>query len=312
MFCVWQSSLCVVMACSGQIALAQFGGNAVATPVKNSANEQVLFPQGLPSVDVMLRAALERHPDVLVARSKLQAAEAEQRQAELKALKEVIDLRDRWEKAKSVTAALAKGNPAELRSALIHQSAVEWELAFVLGTGGEHLGGPKATVEGPKAASSTSSAAPVAPIVIASVVPTQEQATPIREKLKRKVDFTFVDTPLKEVVRYFSEESGLRFVVDEQALEEAGVPANDLPITCDLGEIELVSAIQALEDLKDPLYFVVRDYGICVTTKSRQSWKTVSVWDFVKLSDQELQEKLQQQRQDFESQNNAPRGGGFF
>lgn len=307
----WPLFLCVTVACSGQIALGQFGAISVAAPARNDAPERVLFPQGLPGVEVMLRAALDRHPDVLAARSKLQAAQAEQRQAELRALKEIMELRDRWEQAKSLTAAVGKGNPTDLRTALINQSAIEWELAFVLGTGGEFLGGPKAAGDEGKPASTNPPATNVAPIVIASVIPTKEQATPIREKLQKKIEVTITEMPLKEVARYFSVESGLRFVLDEQGLEESGISVDE-PVTCELGEIELVSAIQAMEDLKEPLCFIVRDYGICVTTKARHSWKTVSVWDFVKLSDQELQEKLQQQRHEVESQNNAGRGGGGF
>src|SRR5258705_9784436 len=72
------------------------GGNPAGPPAEAAAAEQRLFPNGLPKIESMLKAALEHHPEVLAARSKLRAAEAELRQAELTALKDVMRVRDRW------------------------------------------------------------------------------------------------------------------------------------------------------------------------------------------------------------------------
>lgn len=78
-----------------------------------------------------------------------------------------------------------------------------------------------------------------------------------------------------------------------------GTPVAGAPVSSDsLGEVELVAALQALRDLVKPLYFVVRDYGILVTTEDKRSSQTVSAHDFEKLSEEELRDKLQQQRQE--------------
>ncbi len=282
------------------VALGQAGENRgdVAT------SEQRLFPKGLPKIEVMLREALEQYTDVLAARSKVRAAEAEQRQAELRALKDMMMIRDRWEKANNLVSAVASGNPADLRSALANQAAIEWELAFLLGSRGTSLAESPSVSDAGK---TVPNAAAVAPVVIDSVVPAGDQAASIQKILKTTVDMGYDDAPLRDVATFLSEQSGLRIVLDNESLEEEGL-SGDYRITCELGEMELVAALQALEDLQRPLYFVVRDYGILVTTKGRRSSETVSVQDFAKLSDRELRDKLQQQRQE---ESERSRNGGM-
>src|SRR5262245_14648966 len=85
-------------------AFAQFGGgrggtpttpgnNPAAAPAEPAAGDQRVFPNGLPKMESMLKSALEHHPEVLAARSKVRTAEAELRQAELAALKDVMKVR---------------------------------------------------------------------------------------------------------------------------------------------------------------------------------------------------------------------------
>ena len=147
-----------------------------------------------------------------------------------------------------------------------------------------------------------------APAVIGDVIPRGEQAKAMKDKLGREIPLQMEVTPLTDVATFLSEASGLRFILDKQRLEEDGFPA-DSPITLKLGDVELGTALQALEDLHKPLYFVIRDYGVLVTTESSRSSRSVSARDFWKLTDEELREKLRQQHQ--EEMGLGGMGGGY-
>ena len=96
-----------------------------------------------------------------------------------------------------------------------------------------------------------------------------------------------------QVAEFLSEKSGLRFILDQQNLDEG---AADAPITLKLGELELGAVLQALEDVKSPICFIVRDYGILVTTHESQPLNSVTARDFWKLTEDELREKLRLRR----------------
>jgi hypothetical protein len=241
----------------------------------------------------MLKASLEHHPEILAARAKLRAAEAEQRQAELKALKDIMDIRDRWEKASQAAVATLPPNHPGILERLRNLAAIEWELAFLLGTRGEmHLTGDADAEPGrtaPQATPKPENAS--APPAIESGIPRGEQGKLVKKLLGQAIPVDLEDMPLTDVVKYFSDQSGLRFVLDKQGLKNEGFPV-DSPVTLKLKDAELGSALQALEDLHKPLSFVVRDYGILVTTKDYGPENAVSARDFWKLTDEEIRKKL--------------------
>jgi hypothetical protein len=296
------------------VASAQFGGR-VAVPAQNAGNgqtpEQRLYPMGLPKMEAMLKSALDHHPEVLAARSKLRAAEAELRQSELAALKDVMHARARWEVARRN--ADDQASPENLGDL----AAIEWELAFLLGTRGVLPAEGAAASPSARTTLLPAVAIPTKPAVLTDVLPHAKQAATFKELLDQKIECNLQDAPLAEVSAFLSKKSGLRFVLDKQMLEGDGFPVES-PITLDLGEVELGTALQALEDLHKPLYFVVRDYGILVTTESSRSSRTVAARDFWKLTEDELRAKLQQQRQEemgFGGMGGGGMmggGGGFF
>jgi hypothetical protein len=275
-----------------------------ASPAEGQATDQRVFPGGLPPIESMLKSALEHHPQVLASRSKLRAAEAELRQSELSALKDVMEARARWEVARGHVDTVAS------RETLGDLAAIEWELAFLLGTRGDLTTEPAAGGAAPRATPFPVPAVRAAPAIVTDVIPRGPQAKTIKERLDQEISLKLEETPLTDVATFLSEASGLRFILDKQALENEGLP-NDTPITLRLGEVELGSALQALEDLHKPLYFVIRDYGVLITTESNVSYRTVAVRDFWKLTDEELREKLRQQYQE-EHGVGGGMGGGFF
>ena len=278
---------------------AQFGSAGVGP----KAAEQQLFPNGLPKIETMLKSALEHHPDVLAARSKLRMAEAEQRQAELKAFKDLMEVRDRWEKARRSVVELNLTDPS-MGENLSRLAAIEWELTFLLGSRSETR--PLAGI-GPGMPSTTLAPTPIAPGSLAALgnalqvspaitelsVPRGDQAKTMKVKLSEKVEVSFEETPFSEVAEFLSEKSGLRFILDQQNMDEG---AADSPITLKLGELELGAVLQALEDVQSPICFIVRDYGILVTTHDSQPLNSVTARDFWKLTEDELREKLRLRR----------------
>jgi hypothetical protein len=264
------------------------GGNPAGNPTEGQASDQRVFPNGLPKIESMLKSALEHHPQVLASRSKLRAAEAELRQSELAALKDVMDVRARWEVARR------NADDKASRENLADLAAIEWELAFLLGTRGDLSTERPAGGEASRLPH-TAANIPATPAVVDDVIPRGEQAEAIKEKLGREILVDLEGATLAEVAALLGEQSGLRFILDKQSLEDHGFPVES-PISLKLGDVELGTALQALEDLHKPLYFVIRDYGILVTTTDSSSYRIVSARDFWKLTDDELRGKLRQQR----------------
>lgn len=267
---------------------AQFGGGTL--PSEPKSTEQRLFPGGLPKIEIMLKSALEHHPDVLAARGKVRSAEAEQRQAELKALKDVMDVRDRWEKAHRSVTGLGPTHPS-IREHLNDLAAIEWELSFLLGTRNEPRLASESTDSPAKPVQSPKHSAAEPDISL----PRGEQAKSMRAKLGETIQLEIDETPLKDVAGYLSEQTGIRFILDSRNLENGGIP-DDSPITLTLGELELGAALQALEDLQSPLCFIVRDYGILVTVEDSRAFTAVTARDFWKLTDEEILEKQRQKQ----------------
>jgi hypothetical protein len=71
---------------------------------------------------------------------------------------------------------------------------------------------------------------------------------------------------MTEVMSYLSEKSGIMFSVQRQVLENAAI-ALDMPITWSTSEVSLHAAMQGFEDAYPELQFVLRDYGVLLTTK---------------------------------------------
>lgn len=292
------------------IACAQFGGGGGGA-APDPTVEQRLYPNGLPKMELMLKAALEHHPEVLAARSKVRSAEAELRLVELKSLKDVMAVRDRWEKAnQKIVNQKPTDTPEVTREMLANVAAIEWELSFLLGTRGDILAGQSGTeraeVPGSPIAASKASAASVA---LESLIPSGKRGELIKSKLHEEVSVNFENQSLKKVTVELQKMTGVTFLLDEVGLEAGGVPV-DWPITGTFEKTEFSTMLQALQDVHPPLYFVVRDYGILVTSTNKRSSKFVSAIDFAKLDYMELKELIRQQHMEETTGGGGTGGGG--
>jgi hypothetical protein len=104
-------------------------------------------------------------------------------------------------------------------------------------------------------------------------VPTGPMAEKTREVLAGPFTLDFIEEPLQGVIDYLKESTESEMLVDSAC--------RDIRITATLEADRFVAGIQAIEDLYPEVRFVVREYGIFVTTKgSPVDLESISAVDF--------------------------------
>jgi hypothetical protein len=86
-----------------------------------------------------------------------------------------------------------------------------------------------------------------------------------KEFRTKTIKFEFVDTPLSQVIDYMKNDLKYPIYLDYKALGEVGT-TSDTPITMDMPKTPLPAVLQALQDQNQGWMFVIRDYGILLTT----------------------------------------------
>jgi len=242
-----------------------------------------LGEQPVPSLDTLLSTGVENHPTVVTGKAKVALAEAELNSARFEVTRQVIALRGDYDaqvqglsgaemqlqaasqNLDAARAAVEKRvvdkkvltdaelKQAEAVSALINAKAqvarLATELQRLIRATAYHYGPGPETVQPP---------APVRPLpgpVVQKVAAALDTVIP-------GVDFT--EVPLKDVVAYLQDVAKITITVDAAG----GVPV-DNPVTLKLKDVKLSAALQALEDLGLDTVFVVREYGLLATGKSK-------------------------------------------
>lgn len=234
---------------------------------------------GLPGQEQAIALALESHPDIVSAKAKIALAETElygkrmevTRQvlglygslktldaeiAEAKALTELERMNEQVageqvNQSNSVNASAAvQTAERKLVVALGHRDQAERELRLLIGA----MPGVKEAMAA-NAAPRTTRQEPQG-----SIVETWDA------QYEQPMKLSFTDTPLDEVLSFLSDKTGIKFSAQRDALEAAGF-AIDMPISISTNEVTLHAALQGLEDLIPELQFVLRDYGVLLTTE---------------------------------------------
>jgi murein DD-endopeptidase MepM/ murein hydrolase activator NlpD len=240
----------------------------------------------LPSQDQALTQALETHPDIVAAKAKVALAEAELYGKRMEVSRQILGLYGNMKSLDAQTEALKaalqrsraeldlnqhanKTAPGSVSKLDVEKSAAEVQTAEaqLVQTIGQReqvekelrlLVGKAASVTEPKS-STKSSAAP-------RQVPQGPIVDKVKTALQKPVKWEFVETPLKEVITYFSDTTNISFSIQRPALGNFGL-SDDVPISLRTGEVPMQAALQAFEDAYPDLQFVMRDYGILLTTK---------------------------------------------
>lgn len=318
-------SLCSALVCGGSYLLGQepvvprttegpgVNARAVQQPAQTNGVSQPLppsavFPDGIPSLETMIQQAINNHPDVMVARGKVRAAEAELRVAELKALREVTQVRRDYQKF-AMAIKESRGGSIELLDLQSAWAAAEWELAFLIGMqngtgvitstspgGGGGGGSSGIRADHVQNNSNNDDLREEALTIVNAILPEQETIAKIKSKLDQKTEISCEQYSLQDFAAYLTDLTQVRFILDKVSLDENSIPADATEINLDLGMAPIGSAILALEDLKPDIQFIVRDYGVLVCAKSLPDEKVViRLRDLWKLSPEKLQSKAQRQ-----------------
>src|SRR4051794_7428750 len=237
--------------------------------------------EALPSQDQALAGALENHPDIVAAKAKVAMANAELYGKRMEVSRQVLGLfgslkkldaqigaskavlsrsKEDVERAKQAGPGMDQATKdklaAEVRIAewqLVQTTGqreqAEKELRLMIGTGAP------AEAKSPHTATAVARQTPQGPIV--------EKMKIILEK---PVKMDYVDTPLQDIMPYLTDTTGVKFSVQKAALADAGI-GTDQPVSLNTSEIPLHAALQAFQDANPELQFVLRDYGVLVTTK---------------------------------------------
>ena len=231
-----------------------------------------------PTLDQLLTQAMDENPGIVAMKAKVAMAEADLRNIRFEVAWKLVVCRNEVEAqqravglARERLALMAEANKRaaatvglqELQAAkntLIDAEAklarARSELQFLIGQSPSAVFAPSASSSVPTALR--------APLQIPHG-PTVER---IREDLGATTQMEFLDQPLSDVVAYLKDLHRIEIQIDGGALEDAGLNS-DMPITLNIKGIRLGAALQLLDDKLRDLKWVVRDYGILVTTPER-------------------------------------------
>jgi hypothetical protein len=237
----------------------------------------------LPSQDQVLAQALENHPEIVAAKAKVALVEAELYGKRMEVSRQVLGL---YGSLKTLDAQLeaAKGALAQEKAEFERTNttnpdgrpdqALKDKLAAVRAAEGKMVEatGRREQAErelrlligatpGAKEAKSPNAAAiPARQAPQGPIVGTWKAAA------EQSIKLSFTEMPLVEVMKYLSDKTGIKFSIQRQALEEAGEGV-DTPISLSTNDVTLAAALQGFEDSYPQLQFVLRDYGVLLTTK---------------------------------------------
>ena len=248
-----------------------------------------------PSLEEMLIQALKDNPDIRVAEAKRQEADAELNRIKLQVMQKVIALHADLERArakvayaesqftrfqqlheqKSIDRALLDEKEDALAAAKAELASLEAQVPALLGKPPERAGQVvgQAVEEFRKRAAQTDNQPFSASGYRKQEMAGYEVYSPVAEKVRKAMDepvaVSFKDAPLADVLEELQSKAGI--VIRDQLTryykKEAGPK-----ITLTLQKaLPLRAVLQILEDELDPeigIVFVVRDYGLLLTTRA--------------------------------------------
>jgi hypothetical protein len=227
------------------------------------------------SLDQLISTALESHPDIVAAKAKVALAEAELNAARLQVARQMIAL---WSEKKSQEAAM-NGLQAQINNT--NDAMKRTELS-------RNLDDARSKMEMTNTMLKFLMAKPTAP------VPVQNSTFPVlnnmwahmspapaakeilyppksvlektaKECFSQIIDVRFDDTPLIAVIEYLANITKYPFFLDKKALSQFGIEV-DMPISMNIHKSPVPAILQAFEDQNQEMEFVIRDYGILLTT----------------------------------------------
>lgn len=241
-------------------------------------------------LDRVLTQAMDRNPGLAALKAKVALAEAELRSARFETARQVIACWNEIKLQEQLVAANRKllkeaeqggvGDKESIRNAVISDEAklarARSELEFLIG-------------QGPPVAAAALASRSVPMNSGRAAPPLQVPRGPMVEKVRRALRepgaMQFVDTPLWGCAVDLMTFHHIEIQLDEKALSDSLGPLDDLKLNFTATDVPLAAALQAIDDKFRDLKFVVRDYGILITTPEQaESLGYMPVVEFARLA----------------------------
>jgi hypothetical protein len=228
----------------------------------------------LPSIDDLLGAAREGHPDMLAVKAKVAAVQAELAKAELEVTRQLTALHTDYsaqeqavekarQKNEEAQGALEKlksgGNLGDLSNAETQAKAAK----AALDEAEAKLAKANADLEQMIGAFNRAAGRAEKPAAQEPEpqMPSDASVQKVLVTLQKPVDVEFADVAVPEAVKMMRDAQKLP--ISHDAARDLG----EIKVTVSLKETKLGAALQAIEDQNADIVFVVREYGILVTRK---------------------------------------------
>jgi hypothetical protein len=254
------------------------GGITLSGPLDVTGSVTITTTEPIPqTLDQTLSKAMENHPEVVTAKAKLRLAEAELNSKRMEVARKVADLWAERQKqlgilkmdeaeAKRTAELLKKGATSQMeldmsQRALIDEKAklsrLESELRYLIRNSGPIV----------------DQGSDSSKVLRQPQVPRGPMVEKIRQALATNSQLEFNKAPLGDVMDYLKGLHGIEVQLDTPAFEDEGIDTEgkkpNFWVTINLNKIQLGAVLQAVEDRYPMLKFVIRDYGILVTTPDR-------------------------------------------
>jgi hypothetical protein len=216
------------------------------------------------SLDKLLAAAMENNPEIVTAKAKVVLAQAELNATRLQVARQIISHWYAMEKQRNIVNRMKEVNQKTAGSIPLQDIQENEANLSQLETEFKYLSGHIETAGVQK------QGLPAQPDSILARKPLQVPSGPIAKKFTKEffaqpVTLEFRDAPLDVIVQTIKDQYKFEFVLDKEVLAEAGI-SPDMPVEIELKGAPLTAALQFFEDQHQRLQFVVRDYGILLTT----------------------------------------------
>jgi hypothetical protein len=252
-----------------------------AEPAPGTRSATAAAPAPIPPLDKLLAQAMDSHPKIVAAQAKVALAQAQLQVLRFQVAQEIIDMNaertslafslDYHKRALDDMTAASRTSPGAFSrvdlnkaeqavlEAQTRAAKVDLQLRQILGS----VGGAASQ---PASRGSASTPAPAAGFVPAPQEPRDKEAA--LQLLGHPCKIVVNDMPLGQLAAYLQDYMRKFYETPPPIFVDEGL--GDMPITIELGECaHLADAIQALEDKYPNMKFVVRDYGLFITTGQR-------------------------------------------
>ena len=270
---VWTGRLCLCMTllCVGAISVAQVEAPRAEQPKPSQRPSPAEQPE-----ELLLMEAMEHNPDIRTAKAEMEKAQAELEATRFRVAREVLNLRSELKALEKILEKarrrvdIGTASTDELVEVELEFLKAENQLQYLLGNvGGRPLGTRPGGGGGfaggfGGGGGRVGGFAAFAQMRIPQPRPEYEEGTPerLREMLENPIAITFEDINLMDIFEFITHTYEINITVDL-----AFTPPMIRQIN--LRDVPLRSAFLALTDKMDDACFVIRDYGLFLTTRER-------------------------------------------